>query len=232
MRQVIELTQGQEDLCLQSDGYSDCLRLYDQVMAVLWRTHYQYFAVAKRSSSMSFLTMSITDLSAADSEAQIMNELAKLFRYFEQGQYEVSSVVLATSVYEIVHDQLGYHQSLDGDAGYFSYCHHTEKDLIAFTKSYDDLDRALVEGYKYQLLEMQRSPFVITYQAQQFGEDAFVIDGHHKLVAYHELALPVPLLRIKKMGTSSVLKSSKTLGLAYQELMNAAEQKHYQRISR
>lgn len=78
-------------------------------------------------------------------------------------------------------------------------------DLSTFvgTRSYDSIDRRTVERYKNLIQEGER-PFAILicsdYDLRENDDRLFVLDGHHKLIAYQELLINPPLAIIRSLN--------------------------------
>jgi hypothetical protein len=71
-------------------------------------------------------------------------------------------------------------------------------------------------------------PLIVTFNHESLGNDSFVIDGHHKLLAYNDLCVDAVLVCITQIEPKIVNKIMSIS--AFNEIMNKSELKHYKRL--
>ncbi|MCD8433530.1 hypothetical protein LNJ05_12235 [Tenacibaculum finnmarkense genomovar ulcerans] len=229
MIKKIEVKNGQNLIRIESDGFSECLKVNNLVSAIIWNTNYTYYAVSKEQSGIEFLKNILFHFEAIDEKNEMYNQVEKILRLFPNGKYEIEIQEINHRHYEITNDDVGFNKSLDEDKGEFTYCLHVEKNLIAFSKPYNEIDYKIVERYKNKIFDNKMKPLILVFNASQFIDDGFIIDGHHKLLAYNDLSINPNILRITKID--SKVKIYKNLISEYKYIMNEPELKHYKRLT-
>jgi hypothetical protein len=228
MTEIIKVQDGQDLVRIGSDGYSEFLTICNSIVSILWRTHYCYYAVQQSSINSDILKSSVLDIDLKDDKKVILEKIKNVLKLFENGTYKIELREIKKGQYQIAHDNTGMNESLDNSKGNFTFCTWTEGDILAFSQPFNEIDYDIVNGYKYKILENNKRPLIVTFNHELFGNDSFVIDGHHKLLAYNDLCIDAALVCITQIEPKIVNKIMSIS--AFNEIMNKSELKHYKRL--
>lgn len=242
MRQTINIHNGLNLINIKSDGYSECFTVNEEILAIVWRTHLTYYFVSSNYDYLERLKLELIDYRKADEFESIIKNLTAFLGYFQTGKYIISLDDYNLDFVDIVHDvNLYSSQSIDDETGHFTYCNFTEKDTIMFLKSFSEIDHEIVDGYKHKILTENVRPVIVAFGVDYhygiIGDDynpkieldKFIIDGHHKLIAYKDLGINPPILTITRIDNTSNYK--KNFLDEYENHLNQDEMRVYRKYA-
>ena len=194
MCQVV-ISDGLNVIDIQSDGYADCITVYNEMLAMVWRTNLIYYSVSSPENRLDQLKSRLDSYQLSDALESMVDNLRGFMECFKSGIYTISIASHNLDHFEMVHDASPLSpQYSDSDEGGFTYCNYTDKYSLIFSKPYADISEDLVNQYKQEILAGKRPiviGFGVLYTDSADSEDlpvkdldVFIIDGHHKLLAY------------------------------------------------
>ncbi|NOQ74149.1 MAG: hypothetical protein GQ574_19230 [Crocinitomix sp.] len=196
---MIYNTNGNSELSMFYDGDSSWLKISGSLIAINVRGPHQnfpnsYLVKCNFKSNRVNEILKKLDFEFTSSINFFENNAEKferLLSFFEPGQYYI-----ATPVYNIFGLNCFVEEEFKLIIGNF------ETGLAPFLCVRDklDLDIDVIESYKQNILN-GINPIIISYRKDYGSEtgDSYIIDGHHKLIAYHELKIEPKIWEIVKL---------------------------------
>ncbi len=99
-----------------------------------------------------------------------------------------------------LHPDLDVVESQAGQASYFEYDGYGGLEDVIQTQAY--LDEATIQEYR-ELMEKGPEPIMVVLSCHQ-SVNKFILDGHHKFIAYKRLKRPAKALMITRMDCTRI----------------------------
>lgn len=225
MRVSIENTSNLNLIDILSDGVSECLIVDNEINSITFRTDRIFYKFLK--DNLKTITPFFSEIDNISTESILIEKVkSEILIYFSPGLYSVEITELNINNIEIAQNNLNLNSTF------------TEQDVLFFTKNY--IDTELVNGYKNKILHSDIKPKIIIAGTEYFenlnqknienyGSDytKFIIDGHHKLLAYEELKINPQVVSITKFNDLSERKDD--FLDEYSKILNYNELYHYKK---
>lgn len=156
----------------------------------------------------------------------ILSQMEQFIQLFSQGEYFV--IIKRNNYKSQIH--FDFNKSIDSISDIYSYYNPTEDNFV-FTQYVDKLDRDRVEYYKNLIKQGCRPKAIVfssyfeengiydngeTWQSSH-NSPLFILDGHHKMLAYHETEISPEFIHISK---NEINKSPNLLFNYYNKIAN------------
>jgi len=184
-----------------SDGISECLIVENELNSLTFRTDYTFYKFIK--NNLAKISSFFPELDNIPSQLSLFEKIkSEILIYFSSGFYTIEITELNISNVEILNDEKITENSI-----------YTENDILFFTKSKNEISAQIINGYKRKILESKTKPIIIIagteyfenfdpQRIEEYGSDytKFIINGHHKLLAYKELRINPRIVSIVKLN--------------------------------
>lgn len=196
----ITVNDGQNIIQNLTDGFLSAL-IINRPLAINWPDQAgsigEYYAVSNFShKEMEQLTIGLDKVLIDGKENEIHEKIGSFLNLFDNGEYNV----IFTSLNKENSD-FHYTKSMKWADNEFSYnLYPVNDDNYFFTQSFDNINRERVIYYK-QLIDSGLRPKVVIYARNNVNGymiNGYIIDGHHKLLAYQELNISIEVVLISK----------------------------------
>ena len=224
------VTDGQNIIEIKSDGFSDCIFI-EKPVALVWPdcegSVGEYYAVSKFSNEkQDEFSSRLNHVVNDGNDDEILSAIKDFLQLFSDGEYYIyiSISSLKNRSFHFVDDSKNSSLS-DFTYSLFPY----DKQDYFFTRSYSTINRERVDFYKEKISGGLR-PKIIVYADYSFDEPYchdYIIDGHHKMLAYLELGVNPYCIYISKSTSEKINKFTSDLFLAVRPILNIIEAEHY-----
>lgn len=195
---------GQAVIDIIADGFANALVIKKPV-AVSWPdcggSVGEYYAVSNHSfDEQKSLTAGINHAVNNGTDNEVFNAIEVFLNLFASGNYSVTISEINTQFEAIEYDRdTTYSNDLPPEDRFTNSIYNYGNELHLFSRSYATIDKGRVAEYR-QLIGDGARPKVIAYQCNLnvSSHPYYIIDGHHKLLAYIELRLPAPAIYIER----------------------------------
>lgn len=219
----IKITQGQNVIQILYDEFVSCLKI-KQALAVNWPdcagSVGEYYAVSIFNSELrQSLTNELNSALLNGTEEQIYNSLKSFLNLFENGDYRLTKGIIPAKNYILCHEEsIKYGETVPMEerfSGWF-YPYPFDKEYLIFTRPKKSINHSRIEHY-CNLIKNGERPKVLLYNLfsiETSNETAtYILDGHHKLLAYKKLEIETPIIRVTRIEkspnrTTEILESS------------------------
>lgn len=199
---TFEINSGKNIIDISFDGLVLCLKISKTIIADFYDdegsgTMGRYF-VLNSDYERDKYTKNINDVLIYGTDEIILEKIIDFLNLFNSGIYCVYTRELNLDYYKIHYDYYNvtdtfYHNSYSMD--YYN---------IMFTQPYKNISKERVDYYK-DLIKSGYKPRVLIINHNNLGgfandyiQTEFILDGHHKLLAYYELGIPCNFVCIVK----------------------------------
>lgn len=208
---MIYNTNGNSKISLSFDGYSSWLNINNTLIAINVagpiqnvpnsfhvRCNFESNYVNEILDGLEFDFNSSFNLFESKSD-----KIERLLSFFEPGQYHIASPV---------YNNFGIGCFLEDS--YKLLLGDFDPQLAPFNcvRNKQDLDFTIIESFK-QKIKQGINPIVLAYRKDYGSETgaSFILDGHHKLIAYHELKTKPKIWEIVKLQSEVYDKTDQEL---------------------
>jgi hypothetical protein len=201
----ITINDGQNIIRNLTDGSLSALIIY-KPLAVYWPDYTgsigEYYAVSNFSNEKrKQLTVGLDTVLIDGEEKELYEKTSGFLKLFDNGEYNVSLTSLDQEKSDFHYDGLIQWPDQISANEKFSYNFYPVKDdNYFFTQPFKSINKERVLYYK-QLIESGLRPKIIIYalnDANGYMTNGYIIDGHHKLLAYLKLNMNVEVVLISK----------------------------------
>lgn len=201
----VTVTEGAAIIDAYSDGFVTCLKI-KEAAAVDWYdcgdTCTRYYVMSPKAEAIK-LAARLNEVLITGTDEAILEEMKPFMNNFSNGEYFLNIYNNDQQTYSIVSDQV-----YRGDAPELNY--YPDGIDLLFTQPGKKISPERVAWYEAMIAAGGR-PKAIAFQVDmgEWNDGAFVLDGHHKLLAYHRLGVKPAVVLILKYGkiTSSSIFS-------------------------
>lgn len=223
----IKIEKGQNIIDILCDGFVTCLKIRKPI-AVHWEnwacgTSGRYFSFIEDYEP---LVKNFDETLIYGSYDEIIDIISEFLNLFTSGSYCVSIIKLQNSNDCTIHfDYTRQNNSFNFFYGYYEPSGHN----MLFTQNYNNINQNRVKEYENLILSGIR-PKAVLFEAS-FGDifsPMFILDGHHKLLAYNNLKVKPEFVMIEKIGTvkNEILKKDKLFFFEYEYFLNNFSKQH------
>lgn len=201
----IEITNGKGIIDIQSDGHMDCLIINTPYCVERYDyggTTGKYVDFINIEERFTY-TQALNDALTFGDEEKILESIKDFLQWFSNGSYSVYFYKEA-----INHDNIEYATKTDpithkGAHWYY----HFQHSVHVFTQSYDIISKERVQYYK-DLIEKGMRPKIIAISSVKDWRLSYILDGHHKLLAYLATGIEAEFIDITKHTTDEENKKN------------------------
>ncbi|WP_145665066.1 hypothetical protein [Chitinophaga polysaccharea] len=201
----VTVTEGAAIIDIYNDGSVTCLKIREAA-AIDWYdygdTCMRYYVTSPKVEAIEMATR-LNEVLIRGTDEAILEEMKHFMNNFSNGEYFLNIYNNDKLTYNIVSDQV--YSGATSEINYYP----EDIDLL-FTQPGKKISPERVAWYEAMIAAGGR-PKAIVFQLDtgDYNDGAFVLDGHHKLLAYHRLRIKPTFVLILKYGeiTSSSLFS-------------------------
>jgi hypothetical protein len=201
---TITVPNGQGIIDILSDGFVTCLKIRKPIAADWYDnggSAGKYFAFTPQYEP---IAKAFNDVLINGDDAQILDSMSRFLQLFSAGEYSVYIDRNNRTDYEL---HFAYGQSEDQPGFSYGYYNPGGANLM-FTQPYARIDHGKVKEYETMIANGQR-PKAVVFEAHfndfDIGESVdspmYILDGHHKLLAYKNLNIQPEYVLITKTRT-------------------------------
>lgn len=235
---IYNITTGQNIIDVSSDGVVTCLKIRKPI-AVDWYDRAgsvgKYYA---GTTDFKPITQNFNDALEHRTDAQIMQVMQDFMPLFANGHYVVSIGKATETDYEL------HSEFMEGkNRGSISYSYFCEPKLqLCFTQPLRKMSQERIMFYE-QIIAKGARPKVLMLEAHYpdnkdkknkrgylLNSPQFVLDGHHKAVAYRNLNIDLEFVRISKQVLVAEIESNKDLYSKYEYFLTDHHKQHLARF--
>jgi hypothetical protein len=207
----VEITDGQGIIDIFCDGFASCL-VVKKALAVNWPdcggSIAEYYAISAHSvEERNYYTQSINESMIHGSDEEQMEIVKNFLGLFSNGNYKITKSLAECN-------QIEFMQS-DGVYGRFEPMHRNDLARWFYpdwelqfghnicTITNDKINPERVDFY-CDLIKKGIRPSILTISVSSnitHSDNAFVLDGHHKIEAYLKLKENIPIINISKLDS-------------------------------
>jgi hypothetical protein len=203
--QKVEVSSGESIIDIISDGFINAL-VIERALAANWPDCMgsvgEYYSVSTHSYEKQIeLTANLNEVLASGCDAEVFEAVKVFLNLFANGNYNIliSEIDIASS--EIARDGLMTYGVGVDEEEQFTYSTYPTTDLYLFSRSINTINNNRVAEY-VDLISRGARPKLIAYSAYSYDEYEetryYILDGHHKLLAYEQLRINAPTVYIQK----------------------------------
>jgi hypothetical protein len=235
---TITVPNGQGIIDILSDGFVTCLKIRKPIAAD-WYDNAgslgKYFAFTPQYEP---ITKAFNDVLVNGDDAQILDSIAVFLQLFSPGQYSVYIDRNNRTDYE-----LHFEYSQSDNQSDFSYWYYDPGGAnLMFTQPYASIDQGRIKEYETMIANGLR-PKAVVFEAHFniFGtyddgsnwfssvdSPMYILDGHHKLLAYKKLNIQPEFVLITKtrIGKDEFAKNADTLYFEFEYFLSDTFKQH------
>jgi len=216
----VEVTNGQNIIRLLYDEFVSCL-VIESALTVNWPdcagSVGEYYSMSNYSSEKrKALTESLNQLLIDGEENELLVSVKKFLNLFSNGYYKLTLNTLQADKTFLFHEDIApCSKDTPKNKRFTGWLFPSfDNEHLFFTIPKKTIDADRVSFYK-ELIKKGKKPRVITYQlfTNEGYTARYIIDGHHKTLAYNELGLEIPTVTIEQTkegdrATGEILKYS------------------------
>lgn len=198
----VEVKNGQGIISIITDGFANAL-VIEKAVAVNWPDYAgsigEYYSVSQQSyEKQKELTVGLNAAVTSGADSAVFEAIIPFLDLFTNGEYTVAIDSLNLEWTGIAHDKyVTYADGIEREDGFTYNYYPYAGDPYLFSRSYNTIDESRVAYYVDRIKEGSRPKAII------YGQ--YVIDGHHKLLAYQQLRMSAPAVLINKDEASGGL---------------------------
>jgi hypothetical protein len=206
-RREVEITGGKNIINIITDGFSNAL-VIERAVAVNWPdcrgSIGEYYSVSDNGyEKQKELTENLNNVLISGSDEEIFAAISKFLELFSNGVYDITLSRFDPESTLICHDKsMVYSDNVKTWERFTcNYYNSNYDDVFLFSRSYESIDQNRV-SYYVNLIKHGGRPKMILYN-HDYRDDGslssyYILDGHHKLLAYEKAGLPVPVIYISR----------------------------------
>lgn len=235
---IFTITNGRNIIDVSSDGVVTCLKIHKPI-AVDWYDRAgsvgKYFA---GSTDFKPIAQNFNDVLERRTEAQILQVMQDFMPLFANGQYEVSLGNVVDGEYEIHKD---YTKNSSAKSYAYAYFAEPRKQLL-FTQPFYKMSQEKIEYYERVIAKGARPKVLLleapysdntdikNKRAYLINSPFFVLDGHHKAVAYRNLNIDWEYVLISKQVLIAEIDANQELYNKYEYFLADHHKQHLARF--
>ncbi len=224
----VTVKNGEGIIDIISDHFASALFI-EKPVAVVWPdcagSIGEYYAVSRESyDRQKELTANLTQFLTVGSDQEVFDAVTVFLNVFANGKYRVTISAADVASAEFAYDvKMTYADGANEDNtityGFYAYGYG---EVLLFSRSIDTIDQNRVEEYKEIIKNGGRPKIILFYGSIE--EYSYVLDGHHKLLAYQELSINAPAVIINKVESAE--KPQKSLLPEVLDILKPVEAMH------
>ena len=198
---TVEINSGKNIIDIAYDGFVLCLRISKTIIADFYDdslgTMGRYFVLNSDYDRDKYIK-NLNDVLIDGTDEIILEKIIDFLNLFNSGTYCVYTSELNLDYYKIRYD----YSNLEG--AFYNYNYTVDFRNLMFTQPSTSISRERVDYYK-GLIKSGYKPRVLIIGhnnlegiSGDYINTEFILDGHHKLLAYSELRVPCNYVRIEK----------------------------------
>ncbi len=224
----VEVKNGQAVIDIISDHFASAL-IIEKAVAVIWPdcagSIGEYYAVSRENyDKQKELTANLIQSLTSGSDQELFSAVTVFLDLFANGRYNL--IIGAVDVFsaQTVHDsKVTYAAGVDENEVFtYNLYNYGYGEVLLFSRSINTIDQNRVNEY-LEIINSGNRPKIILFTDSAL-EHSYVIDGHHKLLAYEELGITAPAVIIKKSQSSE--KSYKNIVPQLLDILKPVEAMH------
>lgn len=203
----IRVTEGQNIIKILWDGFADCL-IIEKALTVNWPdcagSVGEYYALSNHPSELrEQLTCELNEVLINGNESQILRAIKPFLNLFLNGDYSIGffETDLTTTLFH-QDDTIEYADWVPEDARFSGWLYAPDHENYFFTVPKTGINLKRVSYYT-KLIENGARPKILvfsSYDEATFDSSMiYVLDGHHKVIAYLQLGINIPCVSITKL---------------------------------
>jgi len=202
----VEVAGGEGIIDIISDGFANALVIKTAV-AVSWPdcagSIGEYYSVSQHTTADQMaLAGSLNQVVNTGTDSEILAAASVFLNLFTDGVYHIAISEIDVNTEGIGHDNMMIYHETVADADKFNYrgFDYNDEEPYLFSRSYHTINQNRVAEY-VKLISAGARPKVVTYHHYYYNSPTsphYIIDGHHKLLAYMQLRVPAPAISITK----------------------------------
>lgn len=202
----IEIIRGESIIDIISNGFINAL-VIDIAVAAHWPncggSVGEYYSVSLNDyDKQKELTANLNKVLISGSDSQVFEAIATFLNLFTNGNYNVALSEIDLNTSEIARDGVLICNDDAAEENKFTYWTYPSCDeMHLFTRSVNTIDQDRVAYYADLIANGERPKVVVYSNFNNLEDDEtphYIIDGHHKLLAYEQLRINIPCVYISK----------------------------------
>lgn len=204
MNETIIIENGKNIIDIIDDGFVTCLKIRKPIAIYCWyyceENSCNYFLLNTDHERIDNL-YSFNETLVNGNDEEIKNEINLFLNIFASGKYKISfDNGLITNNEDYSELNMNY-ININGSSIYsYSYC-NSETYSMMFTQPYSYISQKKVNYYR-EIIKNGGRPKIITFEntiKNIYDNTIFILDGHHKALAYFSLKIPAETISIVKL---------------------------------
>lgn len=238
IKMTVNIENGENIIDILSDGFVTCLKLRKPV-AVDWYdcagSAGKYFAC---TTDYEPIAKQFNEILISGSDEEILNSISEFLKLFSSGQYSIFVDRNKRSEYELHYK---YGKDENPEKHLYSYYNPSGENLM-FTQSKNKINNEVIKHYEKLILNGVR-PKAVLFQAffsdsgtyddgskwmSSVDSPMFILDGHHKLLAYKNLDIDPEFVLILKerIGQEEFSKNKTSLYFEFEYFLIDQSKQH------
>lgn len=224
----VEIKNGQGVIDIISDHFASAL-IIEKAVAVIWPdcagSIGEYYAVSRENyDKQRELTANLIQSLTYGSDQEALAAVTVFLDLFANGTYNLTIGAVDVFSAETVYDsRITYADGVDENEMFtYNLYHYGYGEVILFSRSINTIDQNRVKEY-IEIINNGSRPKIILF-SNSIQEHSYVLDGHHKLLAYQKLGINAPVVIIKK--TQSSEKAYKNIVPQLLDILKPVEARH------
>lgn len=225
----VEVTNGQGVIDIISDDFVTALMI-EKAVAANWPdcagSIGEYYAVSREKyTRQQELTANLNQTLVSGTDSEVLAAVTVFLDLFANGKYRVLIGGIDIHSAEIANDlPTTYHELARDDEKFtYNFYDYGYGQTILFSRSLGTIDEARVDHYTEMIKNGGRPKIVLFTKSD--NDNYFVIDGHHKLLAYQNLGITAPAVYIDNLENRESLPKGDML-TRIMGILNPAELMH------
>lgn len=199
MNKNVIIENGQNIIDISFDGFVICLKILKPIIAD-WNDNegtVGHYFVLNAEYDRKQLISEFNEVLINGTEEELECKMLIFLKLFKSGKYEISSFSKLLK-FEDVHNEYGNNEN-SNIYGYH-FLNYNDNFNYMFTQPYSLISNERVSFYK-DLIKSGGKPKVLTIANNNSDNNVeFILDGHHKLLAYLYLGIPCEFIAITKIS--------------------------------
>jgi len=198
---TVEINSGKNIIDISFDGLVLCLRISKTIIADFYDDRYlgtmgRYFVLNSDYERDKYIK-NLNNVLIDGTDEIILEKIIGFLNLFNSGIYCVYTRESNVDYYKIHYDYYNVEDT------FYHYDYTVDFRNLMFTQPSKSISRERVDFYK-ELIKSGYKPRVLTVGHNNLGfvnshiNTEFILDGHHKLLAYSELGVPCNFVHIEK----------------------------------
>lgn len=231
MNETIIIENGKNIIDIIDDGFVTCLKIRKPIAVYFWYDREEdicnYFQLNQDHERIDDL-YKFNDTLINGSESELKSEIHSFLNIFASGKYKIVLESGLINNNEDYNELNMNYSNVNGSSIYsYIYCNSVTYSMM-FTQPYSYISEEKVNYYK-EIIRNGGRPKIITFENTghyMYDNTIFILDGHHKALAYLSLKIPAETISIVKLYNAEDDKIKNSLFSEYEYILTDFHKQH------